>query len=37
MGRPSQIELTLHVRDGVLDQAWIGGDAVVISHGEIDA
>jgi trans-2,3-dihydro-3-hydroxyanthranilate isomerase len=33
MGRPSQIGLTLEVKDGALAAAFIGGSAVVISEG----
>lgn len=33
MGRPSQIELTLTVKDGALASATIGGAAVVMSEG----
>ena len=35
MGRPSLIDLTLDVRGGALTGASIGGDAVVISAGQI--
>jgi trans-2,3-dihydro-3-hydroxyanthranilate isomerase len=35
MGRPSQIELTLHVAGGLLVSATIGGGAVVISEGQL--
>lgn len=37
MGRPSRITLTVSVRDGRIDQASIGGDAVVVSEGVIEA
>ena len=33
MGRPSEIELTLHVEGGVLRRASIGGGAVVVTKG----
>lgn len=33
MGRPSQIELTLTVKDGALASATIGGAAVMMSEG----
>jgi trans-2,3-dihydro-3-hydroxyanthranilate isomerase len=35
MGRPSQIELTLHVSGGALTRASIGGGAVIISEGQL--
>lgn len=37
MGRPSLIELTLSVRRGLLTGAAIGGQAVVVSQGTIEA
>lgn len=37
MNRPSNIELTLTIRGGVLVGAAIGGQAVVVSRGTIDA
>jgi trans-2,3-dihydro-3-hydroxyanthranilate isomerase len=37
MGRPSQIELSLTFGGGVLTAAAIGGEAVVVSEGEISA
>jgi predicted PhzF superfamily epimerase YddE/YHI9 len=37
MGRPSLIEVTLTVRDGTLAAASIGGNAVVVSEGTIEA
>lgn len=37
MGRPSVIQLTMHLRDGVLHAAEIGGDAVIVSDGHIEA
>lgn len=37
MGRPSEIELTLHVRKGLLEKALIGGGAVIVSKGEVEA
>jgi len=37
MGRPSQIALTLHVADGALAGAEIGGGAVIVAEGVIDA
>jgi len=35
MGRPSRIELGMHVRDGKLVSATIGGSAVIVSKGEL--
>jgi trans-2,3-dihydro-3-hydroxyanthranilate isomerase len=35
MGRPSQIELTLHVAGGAMIRASIGGGAVIISEGQL--
>jgi trans-2,3-dihydro-3-hydroxyanthranilate isomerase len=35
MGRPSEIELQLVIRNGALESAEIGGHAVVVSRGEI--
>jgi trans-2,3-dihydro-3-hydroxyanthranilate isomerase len=37
MGRPSLIDLQIVIREGALGSAEIGGDAVVISEGEIEA
>ena len=37
MGRPSQIRLTLTIQRGALAGATIGGDAVVVSEGTIEA
>ncbi|MBN9062986.1 MAG: phenazine biosynthesis protein PhzF [Rhizobiales bacterium 65-9] len=37
MGRPSDIELTLHVDNGALSRASIGGAAVVVTEGVIFA
>jgi trans-2,3-dihydro-3-hydroxyanthranilate isomerase len=37
MGRPSEIVLTLEVQDGVLAGATIGGEAVIVSEGWIEA
>jgi trans-2,3-dihydro-3-hydroxyanthranilate isomerase len=37
MGRPSLIELTLTMRSGRLASAAIGGDAVIVSEGRLDA
>lgn len=37
MGRPSLIALQVVIREGVLGSAEIGGDAVVMSEGEIEA
>ncbi len=36
MGRPSSIALTLFVRDGVLENASIGGSAVILAKGYLD-
>lgn len=35
MGRPSQIDLGMHVRDGALVHATIGGSAVIVSEGSL--
>ncbi len=35
MGRPSQIELTLHVSGGAITRASIGGGAVIVSEGQL--
>ncbi|WP_342360867.1 PhzF family phenazine biosynthesis protein [Terrarubrum flagellatum] len=35
MGRPSDIELTLHVESGALMRATIGGDAIIVTRGVI--
>lgn len=37
MGRPSQIELGMTVGDGVLTRATIGGGAIIVSDGHIEA
>jgi len=37
MGRPSQIALTLHVANGALTRASIGGGAIVVAEGMLDA
>lgn len=37
MGRPSQIEVTLHVEGGRLSGATIGGHAVVVAQGTLNA
>jgi trans-2,3-dihydro-3-hydroxyanthranilate isomerase len=37
MGRPSQIELGLSVQGGVLTRATIGGSAVIVGDGHIEA
>ena len=37
MGRPSQIELGMTVTDGALAQATIGGGAIIVSEGHIEA
>jgi trans-2,3-dihydro-3-hydroxyanthranilate isomerase len=36
MGRPSQIELLMTIRNGALSSAYIGGSAVVVTEGIID-
>jgi trans-2,3-dihydro-3-hydroxyanthranilate isomerase len=36
MGRPSEIELQIVIREGALQSAEIGGHAVVVSEGEIE-
>lgn len=35
MGRPSEIELTLHVENGALARAMIGGGAVIVTEGVV--
>jgi trans-2,3-dihydro-3-hydroxyanthranilate isomerase len=35
MGRPSEIELQLVIRDGALASAEIGGSAVLVSEGTL--
>ena len=37
MGRPSLMEVTLRIRQGELTGAAIGGDAVIVSEGTLDA
>ena len=37
MGRPSVIELQLTMRDGTLASASIGGPAIVVTEGTIEA
>jgi trans-2,3-dihydro-3-hydroxyanthranilate isomerase len=37
MGRPSQIELCMTVNGGVLARATIGGGAIIVSDGHIEA
>jgi trans-2,3-dihydro-3-hydroxyanthranilate isomerase len=37
MGRPSQIELGMTVEDGALARATIGGGAIIVSDGHIEA
>jgi trans-2,3-dihydro-3-hydroxyanthranilate isomerase len=37
MGRPSLMQLTLKIRQGALTGAAIGGDAVIVSEGSLDA
>ena len=37
MGRPSQIELGMTVAGGTLAKATIGGAAVIVSDGHIEA
>lgn len=37
MGRPSEIDLQIVIREGALASAEIGGSAVVMARGEIDA
>lgn len=37
MGRPSEIRLSLKIATGALREAFIGGDAVVVSEGVIEA
>jgi trans-2,3-dihydro-3-hydroxyanthranilate isomerase len=35
MGRPSEIELQIVIRDGALASAEIGGSAVLVSEGTL--
>jgi trans-2,3-dihydro-3-hydroxyanthranilate isomerase len=37
MGRPSLLELTMHIGGGALTHASIAGDAIVVTEGTIDA
>jgi trans-2,3-dihydro-3-hydroxyanthranilate isomerase len=37
MGLPSLLQLTLTMRAGALDAATVGGDAVIVSEGMIEA
>jgi trans-2,3-dihydro-3-hydroxyanthranilate isomerase len=37
MGRPSLIELSLSLQDGKLSAVAIGGEAVIVSEGTIEA
>ncbi len=37
MGRPSQIELGMTVEGGALTKATIGGAAIIVSDGHIEA
>jgi hypothetical protein len=37
MGRPSLIELTLTMRSGLLRLATVGGPAIVVTEGTIEA
>jgi trans-2,3-dihydro-3-hydroxyanthranilate isomerase len=37
MGRPSQIELGLAMQGGTLTSATIGGSAIIVSDGHIEA
>jgi predicted PhzF superfamily epimerase YddE/YHI9 len=37
MGRPSQIELGMVMADGKLQSATVGGDAVIVTEGTIEA
>jgi trans-2,3-dihydro-3-hydroxyanthranilate isomerase len=37
MGRPSLIELALTIRGGVLTTATVGGDAIIVTEGTIEA
>ncbi|MDB5559490.1 MAG: phenazine biosynthesis protein PhzF, partial [Enterovirga sp.] len=37
MGRPSQIDLQIVIENGALASAEIGGGAVLVSEGEIEA
>jgi trans-2,3-dihydro-3-hydroxyanthranilate isomerase len=37
MGRPSLLQLALTIRGGTLEAAAVGGDAVIVSEGMIEA
>ena len=37
MGRPSQIDLTIEIASGKLTGGWIGGGAVIVCEGHIEA
>ena len=37
MGRPSVLNLTLTMQGGALATATVGGDAVIVSEGAIEA
>jgi len=37
MGRPSLLHLSLSLRGGALASATVGGDAVIVSEGTIEA
>ena len=37
MGRPSLLHLSLSLRGGALESATVGGDAVIVSEGMIEA
>ena len=37
MGRPSVLHLSLTMRGGALESATVGGDAVIVSEGSIEA
>jgi trans-2,3-dihydro-3-hydroxyanthranilate isomerase len=37
MGRPSLLQLSLNLHAGALETATVGGDAVIVSEGTIEA
>jgi trans-2,3-dihydro-3-hydroxyanthranilate isomerase len=37
MGRPSLLHLSMTMRGGALERATVGGDAVIVSEGMIEA
>ena len=37
MGRPSLLHLSMTIRGGALESATVGGDAIIVSEGAIEA